>query len=99
MSNDLKDITEHDLSDACTVCQAQGMVEVALIPAASAWEMAAELPRYSIALHGAAGLLGAMLEGGVPRHELERTLGELLDDIEQQITEDTAMGGPPQGNA
>jgi hypothetical protein len=40
---------------------------MALLPAAAAWEMRSELPRMSIALHGAAGLLSALLEEGVPR--------------------------------
>ena len=49
-----------------------------------AWEDAAGLPRFSVALHGAAGLLGAMLARGVPRVDLARTLSALLDDIERQ---------------
>ncbi len=99
MSVGLKELTDHDLSDDCPVCRAHDVVEMVLVPAAAAWELKNELPRFSIALHGAAGLLGAMLEEGVPRHEIESELGELLDDIEQQIAEDQALGGPPQGNA
>ena len=72
---------------------------MALIPAAAAWELANELPRFSIALQGAASLLGVMMEEGVPRRELEATLAELLDEIEAGIKEDTVMGGPPQGSA
>jgi SOS response regulatory protein OraA/RecX len=69
------------------------------VPAAAAWETRNELPRYAVALHGSAGLLGAMMEDGVPRDEIEHALRQLLDEIEQQLAEDTAMGGPPQGTA
>ena len=72
---------------------------MALLPAASAWELRNELPRFSVALHGSASLLGAMLHEGVPRNDIEAALGKLLDDIEQRITEDKVMGGPPQGTA
>ena len=99
MSVGLEELVEHDLSDDCPVCRAHDVVEMALVPAAAAWELKHELPRFSIALHGAAGLLGAMLEEGVLRHQIESALGELLDDIERQIAEDQALGGPPQGNA
>ena len=99
MSVGLKELIDHDLSNDCPVCRAHDVVEMVLVPAAAAWELKDELPRFSIALHGAAGLLGAMLEEGVPRHEIESALGELLDDIERQIAEDQALGGPPQGNA
>ncbi len=99
MSLGLKELIDHDLSDDCPVCRAHDVVEMVLVPAAAAWELKNELPRFSIALHGAAGLLGAMLEEGVPRHEIEAVLGELLDDIERRIAEDNALGGPPQGNA
>lgn len=99
MSIDLNALIEHDASDDCPVCRAQDLVDLALLPAASAWEMRSELPRMSMALHGAAGLLGALLQEGVPRDELEGVLSRLLDDIERQIAEDKVMGGPPQGTA
>ena len=99
MTIDLDQLVEHDMSEDCPVCRAQQIVEGALVPAASAWEMHHELPRFSLALHGAAGLLGAMLEEGFSREETETALGRLLDDIEQQIAEDQAMGGPPAGTA
>jgi hypothetical protein len=35
----------------------------------------------------------------VPRDDVEAALSRLLDDIEQQVAEDKAMGGPPQGTA
>jgi hypothetical protein len=87
------------MSDECPTCRAQDLVELALLPAAGAWELRSELPRFSLALHGAAGLLGALLEEGVPRDDVETALSRLLDDIERQITEDKMMGGPPQGTA
>lgn len=99
MDVDLKSITEHDLSDDCVVCRAQEIVDLALVPAASAWELTHGLPRYAMALHGAAGLLGVMLNEGVSRDDIEAALGVLLDDYEAQIAEDELMGGPPQGNA
>jgi hypothetical protein len=99
MPIDLSTLIEHDMSDNCPVCRAQNLVDVALLPAAAAWEMRSELPRLSIALHGAAGLLSALLEEGVPRDDMEAALLRLLDDYEQQIAEDKAMGGPTQGNA
>ena len=99
MPIDLNSITEHDMSDECPVCRAQNIVDMALLPAAAAWEVRNELPRLSIALHGAAGLLSALLEEGVPRDDVEAALSRLLDDYEQQIAEDKAMGGPTQGTA
>ena len=56
-------------------------------------------PRFSIALHGAAELLGVMLLEGVERSDIDSALGRLLDDIEARIAEDQVMGGPPKGNA
>ena len=99
MPIDLNTLTEHDMSDDCPVCRAQNLVDVALLPAAAAWEVRSELPRLSIALHGAAGLLCALLEEGVPRDDVEAALSRLLDDYEQQVAEDKAMGGPTQGTA
>ena len=40
-----------------------------------------------------------MLEEGIPRGDIEAAMGILLDEIEQRIAEDEAMGGPPQGTA
>ena len=99
MAIDLTDLTEHDQSDECPVCRAQDVVHAALLPAASAWEANSQLPRFSVALHGAAELLGAMLQDGVERQEVDAALCDLLDEIEQRISEDQVMGGPPKGNA
>ena len=99
MPIDLNTLIEHDASNDYPVCRAQNLVNVALLPAAAAWELRSELPRMSIALHGAAGLLSALLEEGVPRDDVEAALSRLLDDIEQQMAEDKAMGGPTQGTA
>ncbi len=44
-------------------------------------------------------MLGAMLEEGIPRDDIEAALSRVLDDIEQQIAEDKTMGGPPMGSA
>ena len=99
MSVDLKELTAHDLSEDCPICRAQEFVHAVLLPAAAAWEPHNDLPRFSVALHGAAALLGAMLEEGASRDDIESALGQLLDEIEQRIAEDRTMGGPPQGNA
>ena len=99
MSVDLKELTDHDHSDECPVCRAQNIVQSALLPAASAWEANDELPRFSVALQGAAELLGVMLEEGISREDIESALGQLLDDIELRTAEDKALGGPPMGSA
>ncbi len=99
MAINLVELTEHDFSDDCPICKAQDIVHFALLPAAAAWETRSELPRFSVALHGAAELLGVMLQEGVERREVDAALSHLLDDIEQRISEDQIMGGPPKGNA
>jgi hypothetical protein len=99
MTSVLDQLVEHDLSDDCAVCRAQDIVAMALMPAAAAWEVDNALPRFSVALHGAAELLGAILQDGVAREDVESALGELLDEIELRIAEDRALGGPTQGNA
>jgi len=99
MDDQIKKLSQHDMSDDCPVCRAQDVVAMALMPATAAWEMANELPRFSLALQGAASLLGAMLEDGIDRGDIEKAIGDLLDDIEAEIKEDQVMGGPPQGSA
>ncbi len=99
MSIDLNSLVEHDLSDECPICRTQDFVHMALLPAAAAWELNNGLPRFALALHGAAGLLGAMLEEGISRTEIETAMSALLDEIESRIDEDSTMGGPPQGTA
>lgn len=84
---DLDALTSHDMSDDCAVCKAQTLVDMALIPAVSAWEAFNELPRFSLALHGAAALLAVMLEEGVPRGDLDEALKKLVDEIEHDISE------------
>ena len=99
MKVDLDQLTDHDPGDDCPVCRAQDVVMGALIPAAAAWEQSSGLPRFAVAINGAAELLGVMLEEGIPREDVEGALSRLLDDIEARINEDDAMGGPPQGTA
>ena len=99
MTIDLRKLAEHDMSDDCPVCRTQDIIAAALLPAAAAWEQVNELPQYSMALHGAAQLLGVLLEEGVARGEIDAALATILDDIEQAIDEDEMMGGPPQGTA
>ena len=99
MSIDLDALTKHDLSDDCPTCRAQELVHMALLPATAAWEASNGLPHYSVVLHGAAGLLGVLLEDGASREDVDAALAALLDEIEMQIAEDRMMGGPPQGTA
>ncbi len=99
MAINLTELTEHDFGDDCPICRAQDVVHSALLPAASAWESKSELPRFAVALHGAAELLGVMLQDGVERQEVDAALSALLDEIEQRISEDQVMGGPPEGTA
>ncbi len=44
--------------------------------------MSNESPRFSVTLHGAAELLGAMLLEGVERSDIEAVRDRLVDDIE-----------------
>jgi len=99
MAFDSDQIINHTADDDCPVCRAQEVAGSVLVPAAAAWEMSHDLPRFSLAVHGAAGLLGVMLEEGIGREEIEAALARALDDIEQQIAEHKIMGGPPQGSA
>jgi hypothetical protein len=96
---DFNQIIEHSGDDDCSACRAQDIAAAFLMPAVSAWEISHNLPRFSLAIHGASGLLGAMLEEGIERAEIEAALSQLLDDIERQIEEDKVLGGPPQGSA
>lgn len=96
---DLAALVDHSGDDDCTACRAQDIAASILVPAVASWEVAQGLPRFSLAIQGAAGLLGMMLEEGLDRQDIEAALARVLDDIEQQIAEDRAMGGPPQGNA
>jgi len=40
-----------------------------------------------------------MLAEGVSREDIESALSRLLDELEEQLTENQAMAGPPQGTA
>lgn len=95
----LDKLIEHDDTDDCPACRAQDLVVMALLPAAQAWEQRSELPQFALALHGAAGLLGAMIESGVPRASIEEALSVLLDEIEEELAHEKMLGGPTQGTA
>ena len=99
MTVDLDALLDHDFSNECPICRVQDVIRIALLPAAAAWELNNELPRFSVALHGASELLGVMLMEGADRSDIEAALGKLLDDIEARVAEDQVMGGPPKGNA
>jgi hypothetical protein len=92
-------VVDHAGDDDCSTCRAQEIAASILVPAVAAWEAVQSLPRFSLALQGAAGLIGTMLEDGFDRHEVEEALARALDDVEQQIAEDKTFGGPPQGTA
>ncbi len=95
----LDEITHHSAEENCPVCRAQEIIERALLPAAIAWELNESLPRFSFALHGAAGLLGVMLKDGLSRQDIEAALNTVLDDMERQIIENGVLGGPTKGSA
>jgi hypothetical protein len=95
----LEEVVTHDSTEDCVACRARDFVAQIVVPAAEAWETSTDLPRFSIALHGAAGLLGSMLAEGVAREDIESALSRLLDEIEEQLTEDRTLGGSPQGTA
>ena len=95
----LDGISHHSAEEDCQVCRAQEFIKRALLPAAAAWELNESLPRYSFALHGAAGLLGVMLEEGLSRQDIEAALSTVLDDIERQKIENGVLDGPTQGSA
>ena|SRR6185369_7838649 len=99
MSSPLDEIVSHDNTEECVACRSRDLVADIVVPAVAAWEVTADLPRFSLALHGAAGLLGTMLAGGVGREEIDDALSLLLDEIESQVAEDGALGGPAQGTA
>ena len=71
MTSVLDYLVEHDMSDDCPVCRAQEVVAIALMPAAAAWEADNGLPRFAVALNGAAELLGALLQDGLAREATE----------------------------
>jgi hypothetical protein len=99
MTAPLEALLDHDNTDECVACRARDFAEEVLIPAVAAWEASADLPPMALGLHGAVGLLGAMLAAGVPREELDESVSRLLDEIETQSAEDRALGGPAQGTA
>lgn len=99
MLMDLSSIVEHSGEDECAACRAQDIAASIIVPAVMAWEVSEALPRFSLAIHGSAGLLGMLLEGGIDRKSVEAALTSALDDLEQQIAENRTMGGPPQGTA
>jgi hypothetical protein len=99
MKIDLDDIATHDESEDCVACRAQDLVSFMLVPAVAAWEHANQLPQHALSLHGAAALIGFMIQEGVRREDIERAVGKLVDDMELQIAEDKVFGGPTQGTA
>ena len=99
MYSQFEEIVTHNNTDDCVACRSQALVSNVLVPAVVAWETTAELPRFALALHGAAGLLGAMLADGVPRDEIDEAVSRLLDEIESQVAEQGGLGGPAHGSA
>jgi len=99
MTVKLNELIEHDSSDDCPVCRALDFTYAVVAPAVASWEASNEFPKFSLALNGAGALLGALLEEGVPRHELDKAVAAILDDIEQQVAEQGVLGGPTQGTA
>ncbi|MHA1549107.1 MAG: hypothetical protein ACTSYE_09255 [Alphaproteobacteria bacterium] len=99
MNNDLEKIIAHDDTDDCVACRSQDIIGFSLVPAVATWEDSYQLPRHSLALHGAAGLMAFMIQNGVRRDEVEVAVGRILDDYETQMAESGLAGLPPQGTA
>ena len=99
MRASIEALLEHDNTDECVACRSRDFAAEVVVPAISAWEASADLPRGALVLHAAAALLGVMLADNVPRDDIEEALARLLDEIEGQIAEDGALGGPAQGTA
>ena len=86
---DIDELVSHDDGEDCVVCLSSDI--------SASIEEVHDLPRGALALHGAAGLLAAMIEAGVPRHQVEAGLFALLDEFEQIKAEQDL--GMVQGNA
>ena len=99
MSSTFDDIITHDASDECLACRAQDIVNASLVPAVAAWEDAYQMPRHSLAVHGAASLMAYMLQNGVARPDIEKAVASILDDYQQQMAGDGLLSGPHQGTA
>jgi len=99
MTVNLNELVKHDASEDCPVCRALDFTYAVVTPAVASWEQSNGFPKYSLAINGAAALLGAILEEGVSRPLLNKVVAALLDDIEQQIAEEGVLGGPTQGTA
>ena len=99
MNPTFEKIITHDESDDCPVCRAQEIVNFSLVPAVAAWEEAHQMPRHSIAVHGAASLMALMIQNGVAREDIEKAVAHILDDYEMQMAEEGLLGGPHQGTA
>ena len=99
MNPTFEKIITHDESDDCPVCRAQDIINFSLVPAVAAWEEAHQMPRHSLAVHGAASLMAFMIQNGVARDDIEKAVAYILDDYELQMAEDGLLGGPHQGTA
>jgi hypothetical protein len=99
MNPTFEKIITHDDSDDCPVCRAQDIVAFSLVPAVAAWEEAHQMPRHSVAVHGAASLMAFMIQNGVARKDIEEAVAHILDEYEMQIAEEGLLGGPHQGTA
>ena len=94
---DIDELVSHDDGEDCVVCLSSDISASVVVPAVLTWEEVHDLPRGALALHSAAGLLAAMIEAGVPRHQVEAGLFALLDEFEQIKAERDL--GMVQGNA
>jgi hypothetical protein len=99
MNPTFEKIITHNASDECRVCRAQDIVSFSLVPAVAAWEQAFQMPRHSLAVHGATSLMAFMIQNGVARNDIEEAVAHVLDDYEMQIAEEGLLGSPHQGTA
>jgi len=99
MALSLEELFAHDGTEDCIACRARDFVAQIVVPAAEAWETSTDLPGFQSPFTGPPDCWEGILEAGVSREDIERALSRLLDELEEQLTENQAMGGRPQGTA
>jgi hypothetical protein len=94
LTANLSALVDHTGDDDGIACRAEDIAASIVIPAVASWEAAHGLRRFSLAHQGAAGLPGTILEARVDRQEIKAAVARVLDDIEQRIAQERALGGP-----
>ena len=81
---DIDELVAHVEDKDCDVCIARSLATSVVAPAVAMWEVSHRLPRCSLALHGAVGLLATMLDEGYSREEIDAVVADMLDEIEAE---------------